>query len=372
MTVLGVSIALAGALVRCTLPDQAPPPAAFSTKVKSPRGMLVSLPAEKVDHAALIASLKAIGATTVIIDASADATGEAVADRVALAIELQQALGADDAEILIGTYRARAHEGKPMGDLAMLDAAFSACYPGGPSLSASSPISEKLRLCSQAISQKIADALTAANASPHIGCYITHEPELTGSLNDVERKALIALLHDSASACTAVNRNVAYSTLLTARSGDPNVAARVLRDLLPATGVNHVLVRDGVATTPDAGASRAAIYYQALRTATVDRLPIVNVWADVESFDCETAACERTRPTSSDRFRRQVCGAQNRVEVMVAREFLHDFAERSFSDASVDADAADVDAQTLIDDTDASAQLRSGYLAWADGGAPCP
>ena len=376
MTVLGVSVALAGGLVRCTLPDLPAPPGAFSSQVKSPRGMLVSLPAEKVDHAALIASLKSIGATTVIIDASADATGEAVADRVALAIELQQALGVADAAVLIGTYRARQYEGKPMRDLMQPAPTFNTCFPGGPALDASMAIVDKLRLCSQAVSQRIADALTAANASAKIGCYVTHEPELTDSLTEEERGKLLELLRDSAHACTAASRKVGYSTLITPQSGNSTVAARLLRDVLPATGVNHVLVRDGVATSPDAGPTRAATYYLALRTATVDREPIVNVWADVESFECETAACDRTHPANSERFRRQLCGAQNRVEVMVTREFLRDFALGSAivaaSDAGGDADAADVDAQTIIDDTDASAQLRSGYLAWADGGAPCP
>ena len=374
MTVFGVSIALGGALVRCTLPDLPPPPSAFSTKVKSARGMLVSLPAEKIDRAALVASLKEIGATTIIIDASADATGEAVADRVALAIELQREVALADSEILIGTYRARAHEGKPMGDLLQKDPAFTVCYPGGPALDPAAAIIDKLRLCSQAVSQKIADALAAESASAQIGCYITHEPELTDSLTEEGRTKLIDLLRDSAAACSAAKRKVAYSTLITPQSGDPGVAARILRDVLPATGVNHVLVRDGVATSLDAGPTRAAVYYQALRTATVDRAPAVNVWADVESFECETAACDRTRPTTTDRFRRQLCGAQNRVEVMVTREFLRDFARGSTivapSDAAVD--AAAVDAQAIIDDTDASAQLRSGYLAWSDGGAPCP
>jgi len=365
--VLGVSIALAGALVRCTLPDLPQPPAAFSTRVKSPRGMLVSLPPGNVDRAALVASLKGIGATTIIIDASADATGEAVADRVALAVELQREVGAADAAILIGTYRARAYEGKPMAALLGPDAAFSVCYPGGVALDPGMAIVDKLRMCSQAVSQKIAEALTAANASQQIGCYITHEPELSDSLTDEGRAKLGDLLRDSARACTTAKRNVAYSTLITARTGDPGVAARILREVLPATGVNHVLVRDGVATTPDASPGRASVYYQSLRTALVDRPPIVNVWADVESFNCETAECERTHPASIDRFRKQLCGAQNRVEVMVTREYLHDFARGSLVDAG-----ADVDAQAILDDTDASAQLRNSYLAWADGGAPCP
>ena len=321
--------------------------------------MMVSLPQGNVDRAALIASLKEIGATTVIIEASADATGESVADRVALAIDMQRDLGLASATVLIGTYRARAYEGKPMDDLLVTDSSFASCYPGGPALDPTAPIIDKLRLCSQAVSKKIADALAGASASPRIGCYITHEPELTDTLTDLGRTKLIDLLRDSAEPCTASKRNVAYSTLITARSGSPGRASRLLRDVLPETGVNHVLVRDGVATSAPANPLRAAVYYQSLRTALVDRPPEINVWADVESFDCEAPDCQRTHPTSTERFRKQLCGAQNRVEVMVTREYLQDFAGLPVGDAS-------------LEDTDASAQLRSGYLAWSDGGPPCP
>jgi len=357
--VLGVSVALAGALVRCALPDLPPPPSAISTKVRSARGMIVSLPHGNVDRAALIASLKEIGATTVIIDASADATGESVAESVAIAVDMQRDLAPANATVLIGTYRARAYEGKAMDDLLATDSSFVSCYPGGPALEPTAPIIDKLRVCSQAVSKKIADALAAANASPRIGCYITHEPELTDTLTELGRTKLTDLLRDAAEPCTASTRSVAYSTLITPRSGSPGRASRLLRDVLRATAVNHVLVRDGVATSSPADPLRAAAYYQSLRTALVDRLPEINVWADVESFDCEAPDCLRTHPTSTERLRKQICGAQNRVEVMVTREYLQDFAGRPVGDAS-------------LDDTDASAQLRSGYLAWTDGGPPCP
>ncbi len=368
-TVLGASIALGGALVRCTLPDLPAPPNAFSTRVKSARGMVVSLPAETIDRPALIASLKEIGATTIILDSSADGTREVAADRVALAIELQREVGLSDAAILIGTYRARKYEGKPMDDLMKPDPGFAVCYPGGPALDAAMAIIDKLRLCSQAVSAKVAEALTAANASPRIGCYITHEPELTDTLSETGRAKLADLLRDSAGACTAAKRHVAYSTLVTPASGDPSVAARILRDLLPATGVNHVLVRDGVGTSAPTNPVRASVYYQSLRTALVDRPAVIDVWADVESFDCEAPDCARTHPTTADRFRKQLCGAQNRVEVMVTREYLHDFAGRPLVTTAGDASP---DLQAILDDSDASAQLRSGYLAWADGGPPCP
>ena len=81
-TVLGVSIALGGALVRCTVPELPAPPNAFSTRVKSARGMVVSLPAETIDRPALIASLKDIGATTIILTRAQ--TGRGRPPRIAL------------------------------------------------------------------------------------------------------------------------------------------------------------------------------------------------------------------------------------------------------------------------------------------------
>ena len=71
-TVLGVSLALAGALVRCTLPDLPPPPNAQATRVGFPRGAIVSVPPGEVDRAALIASFKELKAITVILESSAD------------------------------------------------------------------------------------------------------------------------------------------------------------------------------------------------------------------------------------------------------------------------------------------------------------
>lgn len=366
ITVLGVSIALAGALVRCTLPDQPPPPSAQPTKVGLPRGAIVSVPAGNVDRAALIASFKELKSSTVILESSADATVEAVGERVSLAIELQAAL---DADVFIGTYKAPTHSGKPVATLLQKDATFTACFPGGPALDATLATIDKLRLCSQAVSTKIADALGAANASARIGCYITHETELTDSLTDEARAKVVDLLHDSASACTTAKRNVAYSTLISATSGDPTKAGLILRDVLVTTGVNLLLLHDGVATADPAKPRRAAPYYKGIRTAIADRPPVVTVWAEVDAFDCATPGCERTHPTASTRFTEQLCGARFLVEGIITREYLHDFAGRPLVTANGDASP---DLQAIIDDTDASAQLRSGYLTWTDGGARCP
>ncbi|HSO34359.1 MAG TPA: hypothetical protein VLT33_17605 [Labilithrix sp.] len=366
-TALGASVALGGALLRCTLPDLPPPPAAQATRVGLPRGAIVSLPAgSTLDRAALVASLKELKAITVILEASADATGQSVAERVALAIDLQREL---DADVLVGTYRASAYSGKPMDVLLQKDAAFTSCVPGGPRLDAELPIIDKLRLCSQDVSTKIADALAAANASPRVGCYITHEPELAAALSAEGRTKLGDLLRDSASACTSAKRLVAYSTLVTAGSGDPATAGLVLRDVLAPTGVNLVMLHDGVASVDPAKPRRGAPYYLGVRTALADRPPVVNVWATVDAFDCATPGCDRTRPTASARFTEQLCGARFRVEGIITREYLHDFAGRPLVTSAGDASP---DLQAILDDADASAQLRSGYLAWADAGAPCP
>jgi hypothetical protein len=219
------------------------------------------------------------------------------------------------------------------------------------------------------VSTKIADALAAANAPARIGCYITHETELTDTLSADGRTKLAELLRDSAGACTTAKRNVAYSSIITARSGEPAKAGLLLRDVLATTGVNLLMLHDGVASTDPTKPRRAAPYYQGVRTAIADRPPVVSVWADVDAFDCATPACERTHPTAFARLSEQLCGARFRVEGIITREYLRDFAGRPLVATAGDASP---ELQAILDDTDASAQLRSGYLAWADGGAPCP
>jgi hypothetical protein len=137
-----------------------------------------------------------------------------------------------------------------------------------------------------------------------------------------------------------------------------------LRESLQGSGISFVMLQDGVGTFDPLQPKRAALYYQGLRNALADRPPPVQVWANVEAFDCTTPACITTRPTSISRFTDQLCGARARVEGIVAYEYLRDLDGRPL--VAVD---ASTDAQT--DDTDAATQLRRGYLEWVDAGAHC-
>ncbi|MDB5213495.1 MAG: hypothetical protein JWO86_1422, partial [Myxococcaceae bacterium] len=95
----------------------------------------------------------------------------------------------------------------------------------------------------------------------------------------------------------------------------------------------------------------------------------VQVWADLEAFDCEAPGCARKHPTNKDRYIRQLCAARGRVEGIVADEYLHDLAERPLVTGDLDASA---ELRAIFDDADAAAQLHRGYLDWIDAGAPCP
>lgn len=358
---------LAASLVRCSLPELPPPPQALPTSERLPRGAVLSLPGRAIDRAALVASLKELKLTTVILRSSADSSGELVNDRVALAVELQRQL---DADVFIGTYQSDGLSGKPMEALLEKNPALSACYPsGGPRLDANSSILDKLRLCSQDVSTKIAEALRVANASPRIGCFITHGPELAESLTTEGRTQLEAFFRDAAGPCTKAARLVVVSPLLSARSGDPARAGVLLRESLQDSGVNVVMLQDGVGTLDPSQPRRAAGYYRGLRNALADRPPPVAVWASVEAFDCEQPSCIRTHPTTAKRFTEQLCGARARVDGIVALEYLHHLAGLPLLPSTQD---ASVDEQSIADDTDAAAQLRRGYLEWTEAGARCP
>ena len=97
----------------------------------------------------------------------------------------------------------------------------------------------------------------------------------------------------------------------------------------------------------------------------------MQVWGNSEAFDCEDGGCDRTHPTTSDRYLKQLCGAQRRVEGIVTTEYLRDLAGQPLVTGALDA-SADADLQAIASDVDAAAQLRKGYLEWSDAGAPCP
>jgi hypothetical protein len=366
-TVVALSGLFLGALVRCGLPDLPPGPQALPTRVGLARGAILALPAGPIDRRALVASLKELKFTTVILQTTADRSGEFVNDRVALAVELQREL---DADVFLGTYQSDKHSGRRMEDLLERDPSFATCYsPGGLTLDADTRIVDKIRLCSQDVSRKIVEALRVAGASPRIGCYISHQPELTSALTSEGRTKLEELFRDSAGPCSAADRFVGVSPLLTPFSGDPAGTGVFLREALKGSGVNVVMLQDGVGTFKPLEARRAAPYYQGLRNALADRLPLVAVWANVEAFTCESPNCVRTHPTTTARFTEQLCAARQRVEGIVAIEYFDDLAGPSL-DASIP--DASTDAQGVLDDRDAAAQLRRGYLDWTDAGARCP
>ena len=364
--VVAISGLLAGSLVRCSLPELPPPSQASPTKEAVVRGAFLSLPGAPIDRAALVASLKELKLTTILIEATASKTGEFVNEGVSLAVELQREL---DADVFIGTYQSGGLSGKPMEALLQKDPAFSTCYPpDGPALDAETPVIDKLRLCSKDVSTKIVEALRLANASPRIGCYVTHGPELVDSLTDVGRTKLEAFFHDAAGPCAAAHRSVGVSPMLSVSSGDPGRAGTLLRESLQDSGVNVVMLQDGVGTFDPSAPRRSTPYYQGLRNALVDRPPPVKVWAKVEAFDCEAPGCVRTHPTTPARFTEQLCGARTRVDRIVTVEYLHDLAGRSLFTSTADASA---EVMAIVDDTDAAVQLRRGYLEWTDAGAPC-
>lgn len=365
--VVAMSGLLAGSLLRCSLPELPPPPQALpKPKVRLPQGAFLSLPGAPVDRAALVASLKELNLTTIILQPAADPAGQHVKDLVALAVDLQRGL---EANVFIGTYESSAPSGTSLAALLQKDPAFLSCYPpDGLRLDTEASVLDKIRLCSQDVSKKIVEALRLANASPLIGCYITHQVELADGLPTSEDRAKVeAFFHDAASACAADNRPVGVA-LLSPRSGDPDRAGVLVRESLRDSGVNVVMLQDGVGTLDPLQPKRATPYYQGLRNALADRLPPVAVWATVEAFDCEAPGCVRTHPTTAKRFTDQLCGARGRVDGIVTREYLQDLAGRSLFAATVDASVAE---RAILDDVDAAAQLRSGYLEWSDAGAPC-
>ena len=360
-TTLAVSGLGVAALVRCNLPDVPPGPQAIPTRVAFIRGAFLSLPEQPIDHAALIASMKALSFSTVVINNVADQNGEHVADRVALAIELQSAL---DADVFIGTYK---------GSTAF-DATTTTCYPGGLALTPGQGVVDKLVACSKDTSEKIAGALRAANAPSRVGCYITLQPTLVDNLDDNGVATLASLFRNSAAQCVTDGRFVGISSALAPGAGDPTKAGVIYREALTDSGVNVLMLDDGVGTYPDASPTRGAAYYQGLRNAIEDRQPAVLVWAKVEAFACTDGTCVQTHPASFDRLTRQLCAARGRVDGIMSTEYFADLAGASFVDASTsDVDAADADASDAsTDDLDAAAQLRGSYLAWVDSGAPCP
>lgn len=359
---------LVGAVVRCSLPPPFPPPEPIATRIRTVQGAVVSLPGGTVDRPALIASLREMQLTSIVIQTSANEAGEFVSDRVSLAVELQREL---DADVLIGTYQASAHalSGKPIGDLMQKDPAFSSCYaPAGPRLEADATLIDKVRICSQDVAKKLADELTRVGASARIGCAIAHETELVDAPSADQATTLHALFVDAAAPCRAANRSVAISPVISNGSGDPDRAAAVLRDAIADTGIDRVLLQDGVGLFDASAPRRASPYYNALRVAIAGRPVPVQIWANVEAFDCEGPGCVRTHPTDSARFISQVCGARARVENIVANEYLHDLAGRPLVTGDLDASP---DLRAIADDSDAATQLRRGYLDWVDSGASC-
>jgi hypothetical protein len=369
VTVFAMSGLLAAAVARCALPPVSSGPQAYATTERLVRGALLSLPDSPVDRAALVASLRELDVKTVILQSAATSSGARIDERVALAVELQREL---DADVFIGTYQSSGLSGKPMDALLQKDSSFTACYPtDGPRLDADTLLIDKLRLCSQDVSNKLAAALQAANASTRIGCYITHAPELAANLTDEGRAKLNELLRDGAGACSAAGRVVAVSPLLSLGSGDPATAGLAFRESLRDSGIGRVILQDGIGTSDAGSPRRAASYYQGLRNALADReAPYgpVTIWAGVEAFECETPTCVKTHPVTLARFTEQLCGARQRVDGIVAVDYLHDLAERPLFTSTLDASA---DLQAILDDSDAAAQLRQGYLAWREAGASC-
>jgi hypothetical protein len=358
-----VLASLAAAVLRCSVPPLPPGPEALPTSARLAAGAVIAVPpGATVDRAALVASLKEMRFSAVVIQASADASGESVADRVSLAVELQAALGSS---VFVGGYQAAAWNGLPMDALLQTDASFHACYPGGPALDAAAPVIDKLRICAADIGQRIADELARVSASPRIGCYVTHQPQLADGLGDAGGTKLHDFFRDASSACTKASRPVAVSPILPAQLAAPAAASVELGGALQGLGISLIILEDGVGRFQPDGAHRATKYYDALRVALEDGT--LAVWANVQAFDCAgDAGCDGTRPTTSTRFDDRVCGARNRADGIIASEYLRHLAGRPIVTGGVDASS-----DAAVDDFDAAAQLRGGYLAWVDAGASC-
>lgn len=364
-----MSCLLVGAVVRCSLPPPFPPQEPVPTRVRTVRGAFLSVPSGAVlDRPALVASLREMRLTSLVIQSSANEAGQLVSERVSLAVELQREL---DADVFLGTYEASTHglSGRPIADLLRKDPAFSACYaPDGPRLDPDATLVDKVRICSQEVAQKVADELARVGASPRIGCSIAHQPELVDALTAEQATKLHALFVDAAAPCRAAKRSVAISPRSSNGSGDPGLAAAVLRDAIADTGITLVLLQDGAGVLDASAAGRASPYYDALRVAIAGRPVPVEIWASLEAFECEAPGCARAHPTSTERFVNQVCGARFRVEGIVANEYLHDLAERPLFTGVLDASP---ELRAIDEDTDAAVQLRRGYLEWVDSGARC-
>lgn len=358
-----VLASLAAAVLRCSVPPLPPGPEALATSARLAAGAVVAVPPGAiVDRAALIASLKEMHFSAVVIEASADASGESVADHVSLAVELQAALGAS---VFVGGYQAATWNALPVDALLQTDATFRTCYPGGPALDVAATIIDKLRSCASDLGQRIADELARVSASPRIGCYVTHQPQLTNGLGDAGGTKLHDFFRDASSACIKASRPVAVSPILPAQLGAPAAASAELGGALQGLGVSLIILEDGVGSFQPTGTRRGSAYYDALRVALADGT--VAVWANVQAFDCAgDGGCDRPRPTSSARFDGQVCGARGRADGIIASEYLRHLAGRSIVTGGLDASS-----DAAFDDFDAAAQLRSGYLAWVDAGASC-
>ena len=370
--VLATSAVLASAAMHCSVPPLPPDQQALATRITRPQVALVDVPVGgTVDRAALLASLREMKISAVILRNAASELGELTSERVALAVDLQR--GLEDALVFIGTYEANVHRlsGKPMDTLLQKDATFERCYPpNGPALGADFALVDKLRLCSQDVAQKVADELARVSASPKIGCYIAQQAELVDTLTEEGRSKLHELLRDAAGPCTRAKRSVAVGAVLSTRPTDPGRASVLLREALRDTGIGVTILQDGVGTFDPTKPDRASPYYAALRIALDDRpeLPM-RVWASVEAFDCEGPTCDLTHPTTSERFIKQLCGARSRVEGIVATEYLHHLAGQPLAAGDVEASPG---LRAIANDVDPAAQLRRGYLEWSDAGAPCP
>lgn len=366
------SCLLAAAVLRCAVPPAPPGPQALATTARRDQIAMLDLPASgTLDRAALVASLKEMKLSAVILRSSADEQGEHTTERVALAVDLQRELG--DALVFVGTYEAGSHKlnAKPMEALLQKDATFDKCYaPNGPPLAADLALVDKLRVCSQDVAQKVADELTRVNASSRIGCFVTQQPEFVDVLSEEGTQKLHELLRDAAGPCAKAKRSVAFSPFLSTRPTTPDRASVLFRDALKDTGIVLTILQDGVGTFDPAKPDRANTYYLSLRVALDDRpAQPMQVWANTEAFDCEGAGCERTHPTTSERYIKQLCGAQRRVEGIVTTEYLHHLAGTSLVAGDLD---ASTELQAIANDVDAAAQLRRGYLEWSEAGAPCP
>ncbi len=101
------------------------------------------------------------------------------------------------------------------------------------------------------------------------------------------------------------------------------------RESLQDSGVNVLMLEDGVGTFNPASPRRAAPYYQGLRNALADREPTVLVWSNVEAFDCEPVDggppnCTETHPTTGPRLFDRICSARQRVDGIVTTEYIRD------------------------------------------------